>query len=312
MALSVLRCTVRPGSSLAGEGGFRVQSAVDPALWVGIAFIYGLVIGSFLNVVIHRLPEGLSLVTPGSRCPSCLSPIRAWDNVPLISYLVLRGRCRHCGTSISLRYPSVELFTAVVFAAIAWRSGPGWLAAVYSLFAAGLLAAALIDFDHQIIPDEISLGGLVAGLLLVPAATAATAAGGYRDALLDSLLGAALGAGLLWSVAFFHARISVALGRRFEHWPGEGEELPRASSADYWLWFPGMGLGDVKLMGMIGAFLGPWGVLETIIAASVLGLVLGLGFAAVTRTLNAPFGFGPAIAAGALLSLVFPLTPWLL
>lgn len=289
-----------------------MESAVDPILWLGFAFVFGLAIGSFLNVVIYRLPEGLSLVSPGSRCPACAAPIRAWDNLPVLSYLVLRGRCRQCRTSISLRYPTVELFTAVVFAAIAWRFGGVWLTPVYSVFAAGLIAAALIDFDHQIIPDEISVGGLAAGLLLSPLAAAARDRGLYGDALIDSLVGALLGGGLLWTVAFLHARVSVVLGRRFEHWPGEGEEPPRPSSADYWLWFPGMGLGDVKLLAMIGAFLGPWGVLETIIAASLLGLILGLSFAAVTRKLNAPFGFGPAIAAGALLSLLFPITSWLL
>ena len=286
-------------------------SAVDPILWLGFAFVFGLAIGSFLNVVIYRLPEGLSLVSPGSRCPACSAPIRAWDNLPVLSYLILRGRCRQCRTSISVRYPTVELFTAVVFAVIAWRFGGVWLTPVYSVFAAGLIAAALIDFDHQIIPDGISVGGLAAGLLLSPLAAAGDGSL-YGDALIDSLVGALLGGGLLWTVAFLHARVSVALGRRFEHWPGEGEEPPRPSSADYWLWFPGMGLGDVKLLAMIGAFLGPWGVLETIIVASVLGLILGLSFAAVTRKLNAPFGFGPAIAAGALLSLLFPITSWLL
>jgi leader peptidase (prepilin peptidase)/N-methyltransferase len=280
-------------------------------LWIGFAFAYGLVIGSFLNVVIFRLPEGRSIVSPGSRCPGCDAAIRAWDNVPVLSYLLLRGRCRGCGIRISPRYPGVELFTGVLFAVIAWRFGPGWEAPLYGLFAAALTAAALIDFDHQIIPDEISLSGLVVGLLLVPVMR--TSLGfAYADALIESLLGAVIGGGLFWSVGFFHARLSVALGRRFEHWPGEGEPLPRPSSADYWLWFPGLGLGDVKLLAMVGAFLGPFGVVETILAASLLGLALGLGWALVTRRLNAPFGFGPAISAGALLALLFPLRAWLL
>lgn len=284
-----------------------MATTVDPAFWIGFAFLFGLVIGSFLNVVIFRLPEGQSIVSPGSRCPGCEAPIAWYDNVPVLSFLVLRGRCRHCRLAISYRYPSVELLTGLVFALIAWRFGAGWLMPLYALFAAGLITAALIDFDRQLIPDEISLGGLACGLLLAPLASWALGAA-YLGALAESGLGAVLGGGLLWSVAFLHARVSVALGRSFEHWPGEGAEVPKPSSADYWLWFPGMGLGDVKLLAMIGAFLGPWGVLETIVTASLLGLALGLAYAALTRKLNAPFGFGPAIAAGALLALLFPPT----
>jgi leader peptidase (prepilin peptidase)/N-methyltransferase len=283
-----------------------LEAAVDPSLWIGFALLYGLAIGSFLNVVIYRLPAGQSLAKPASRCPACGTAIRAIDNVPVLSWLWLRGRCRACRARISLRYPLVELATGLVFAAVTWRYGPGWQAPLYSLFAAALIAAAMIDFDHQIIPDEISLGGLAAGLLLVPAARAAAGAA-WLDATIESAIGALLGGGLLWSVAFVHARVSVAFGRTFEHWPGEGEEPPRPSSADYWLWFPGLGLGDVKLLAMIGAFVGPWGVLETIVLASLLGLALGLGFALVTRRFDAPFGFGPAIAAGALLTLLLPI-----
>jgi leader peptidase (prepilin peptidase)/N-methyltransferase len=287
-----------------------VATTVDPALWIGFAFLYGLAIGSFLNVVIFRLPEGKSIVSPGSHCPGCETPIAWHDNLPVLSFLLLRGRCRHCHASISLRYPGVELFTGLVFALVAWRFGASWQAPLYALFAAGLIAAALIDFDHQIIPDEISLGGLVCGLLFAPVAGWATGVP-LLEAFAQGVVGALLGGGLLWTVAFLHARVSVALGRSFDHWPGEGQELPKPASADYWLWFPGMGLGDVKLLAMIGAFLGPWGVLETIVSASFLGLVLGLVYAVVTRKLNAPFGFGPAIAAGALLVLFFPLPSWL-
>ena len=127
--------------------------------------------------------------------------------------------------------------------------------------------------------------------------------------LLRSAVGALVGGGVLWTVGFVHARVSVATGRRFPHWPGEGEELPRPSGLDYWIWFPGLGFGDVKLLAMIGAVLGPAGVLETIVAASLFGLLLGLGWAAVTRNWNAPFGFGPAIAVGALLVLLIPHRP---
>ena len=125
-------------------------------------------------------------------------------------------------------------------------------------------------------------------------------------ALLHSAGGALLGGGIFWSIGFAHARVSAALGREFAHWPGEGEPLPTPFSLDYWVWFPGVGFGDVKLLAMIGAVLGPVGVLWTILAASLLGLALGVGFALVTRHWNAPFGFAPAIAAGALLVALLP------
>jgi len=112
---------------------------------------------------------------------------------------------------------------------------------------------------------------------------------------------------LFWLVGFVHARISTALGRQFEHWPGEGERLPTPGSLDYWVWFPGVGFGDVKLLAMIGAVLGPFGVIETIVLASLAGLVFGLVALLVNRRWNAPFGFGPAIAAGALLALLVPI-----
>ena len=276
--------------------------------WLGgTALAFGLVVGSFLNVVIHRLPLGESVVHPPSHCPECDAQIRAIDNVPVLSYLWLRGRCRACGTHISLRYPAVELFTGLIFAAIALRFGPTWVSPLLMLFAAGLIAAALIDFDHQIIPDEISLGGLVLGLLAVPLLHWWTGHS-FVHALRTAFVGAAVGGGVLWLVAFAHARVSVAMGRTFEHWPGEGEEIPQPNSLDYWIWFPGMGFGDIKLLAMIGAFVGPWGVLHTVFAASIVGLVLGVLWAAVHRTWNSPFGFGPAIALGAIAVLLVPAT----
>jgi leader peptidase (prepilin peptidase)/N-methyltransferase len=284
---------------------------VEPAGLAGIGFVFGLTVGSFLNVVIHRLPAGESIVSPRSRCPHCRVPIAAWDNVPIFSYLLLRGRCRHCGARISVRYPLVELATGCLFAAVLWRFGATWLALALLIFVAGLLVAALVDFDHQIIPDPISLGGIAFGIAVVPAARA-LAGESWMDAFTTSLLGGVVGGALLWSVAFFHARLSVALGRRYEHWPGEGEELPGPASADYYLWFPGMGLGDIKLLAMVGVFLGPWGVLVTILSASLLGLLLGAGFAIATRSFSAPFGFGPAIALGAIGALLVPLPRFLM
>jgi len=282
-----------------------VGSAFPPELWVGIAFVFGLVVGSFLNVVIHRVPLGESIVRPGSRCPACGRPVTPLENVPVLSYLWLRGRCRGCRGRISPRYPAIELATGIAFAAVAMRYGATPMTPVLCAFAAALIAAAMIDFDHHLIPDEISLGGLVVALLLVPPVRS-LAGGAFLDEMFRSFAGAAVGAFLLWSVGFVHARIAAAMGRRFEHWPGDGEDFPRPASADFWLWFPGMGLGDVKLLAMIGAVLGPIGVVETIIVASVAGLVSGFAWALASRSLSAPFGFGPAIAAGALIVVLVP------
>lgn len=279
--------------------------ALSTTWLAGIAGLFGLVVGSFLNVVIHRLPRGESIVTPRSRCPGCHHPIAAWQNVPLLSFVLLHGRCGRCATPISWRYPGIELLTGCLFAGVAWSHGATPALPLLLAFAAALVAAGAIDFDHHIIPDEISLGGLAVALVAMPLAQW-SAGMAWADAVVFSLSGALLGSGLLWLVGFLHARISVAVGREFAHWPGEGEELPRPRSLDYWTWFPGIGFGDVKLLAMIGAVLGPRGVLATIVAASLAGLVLGLAWLVVTRRPGAPFGFGPAIAAGALLVMLWP------
>jgi leader peptidase (prepilin peptidase)/N-methyltransferase len=279
--------------------------AVPDGVWVGFALALGLCVGSFLNVVIHRLPRDESIVRPSSHCPSCLTPLRWFDNLPLASYLWLRGRCRGCGGRISLRYPLIELVTGLLFAAVALRFGATPMTLVGCAFAAALVATAAIDFDHQIIPDEISLGGLAVALFAVPA-TAWLEGQMLGAAVVRSLAGALLGGGMLWIVGFLHARVSAAAGRRFAHWPGDGEALPRFGSLDYWTWFPGVGFGDVKLLAMIGAVLGPVGVLETIVLASLAGLVVGALVTLSHRTWNTPFGFAPAIAVGALLALLGP------
>jgi len=274
-------------------------------LLLGFAFAFGLIVGSFLNVVVYRMPRGESVVWPGSRCPGCGHPIAARDNLPVLSYLLLRGRCRHCAAPISWRYPLFELAIGALFAAVAWRYGASLEALLWMGFAAALAAAAAIDFEHQIIPDEISLGGLAAGLILLPG-LAWLAGDPYGPALAESALGAAVGALPLWGLGFAHARLSAATGRRFDHWPGEGETLPRPASLDYWTWFPGLGFGDVKLIAMIGAWLGPRGVVLTILAGSLVGLALGLAWLSVHRRLDMPFGFAPALAVGAIAVMLFP------
>jgi leader peptidase (prepilin peptidase)/N-methyltransferase len=283
------------------------QFAFTP-LALAIVGLFGSIVGSFLNVVIHRVPRGESVVHPRSRCPGCRKPIAAYDNIPVLSWLLLRGRCRDCKASISARYPLIELITGIAFAGIAVTQGASLLTPLWWIFAAGLIVAAGIDFDERWIPDSISLGGLALGLALVPLAHA-RAGDAYASALSESALGAALGGGSLWLVGFAHARVCQALGREFEHWPGEGNELPRFGSLDYWTWFPGLGFGDVKLMAAVGAFLGPIGVAQTILLAALLGLVAGLAALAASRGANTPFGFGPAIAAAALIVAALPLPP---
>ena len=275
-------------------------------MFVAVVFVFGLIVGSFLNVVIYRLPAGESVVKPRSRCPGCALQIAWYDNIPVLSWLLLRGRCRNCHASISLRYPAVELLTGAIFAAVAARFGFSLDTLVFVFFGAALVVVAMIDVDHQIIPDEISLGGLALGLVGMPLLLVSH---GYTTsgALLFSWGGALLGGGVLWFVGFAHARVSVAMGREFEHWPGEGESIPVFPSVDYWTWFPGLGFGDVKLLAMIGAFVGPYGVMLTIVAASFAGIVLGVGWMIATRRYDSPFGFAPAIAVGTLVVLLVPL-----
>jgi leader peptidase (prepilin peptidase)/N-methyltransferase len=279
---------------------------MEPRAFAVLAFVLGALVGSFLNVVVHRLPRGESIVHPASRCPACGHAIRPWHNVPILGWLGLRGRCADCGDRISVRYPLVELATGLLFALVAARFGPSTMAALWMAFAAALLVAALVDIDHRIIPDEISLGGLALGLTLAPGLRVLDGTSA-SDAWLHAATGAALGGGLLWIVGFVHARLCARAGRRFDHWPGDDEDFPKLASLDYWTWFPGMGFGDVKLLAMIGAFLGPLGVVETLVAASVVGLVFGVGWAIVRRSWASPFGFGPMLAAGALLALLVPM-----
>jgi len=302
-----------------------LDSSVRDVVLVGFAFAFGAAIGSFLNVVIYRLPrrdEGLTLTTPRySRCPACGVEIRGYDNIPLVSYFLLGARCRHCKKSISIRYFVVELLTACCFAYLAVRHftgrgaagpgpgpGPGGLpaGATVALFAveavlmAALIAVTFIDIDFQIIPDRIDIPGMVLApvvSVLVPRlhtgadleAIRAIAALFGRDlppalgvdsirlqALISSVLGIGVGGGIIWLIGFL------------------GEKAFRKEA---------MGFGDVKLLGMIGGYLGFTGALLTLLLASVLGAVIGLGVKLATRESYIPFG--PFLAVGAALVLLF-------
>jgi leader peptidase (prepilin peptidase)/N-methyltransferase len=229
----------------------------------------GLVVGSYLNVVIHRLPREESTVLPRSRCPSCGTVIRARDNVPLLSFLALRGRCRACGARISWRYPFVEALTATLLVACVEAFGPSWRALVAATFACLLVALAGIDVEHYLLPDVLTLPGLALGLLVSWQA--------YWIDWRDAALGAVLGGGGLWLLA----RLWFLLRR---------EE--------------GLGLGDVKMLAMVGAFLGWQGVLVTVLLASAAGAVLGLALVAAGRLdLGSRLPFGVFLSAGALVAL---------
>jgi len=237
---------------------------VLPIVIMGIA---GSCIGSFLNVVIHRLPREESIVSPRSRCPACGRPIRSWENVPLLSYIALRGKCAGCGGRISWRYPAVELLTAVGFAAITWHAGNAWQAARDLVFFSLLVPIAFIDIDHRIIPDELSLGGLAAGILL-----SFLPGGNWKDGLLGGLLGG----GILYGTAFLYEKI-------------RGVE--------------GMGGGDIKLIAMIGACLGWAGALATIFLGSLIGAAGGLlAMRRGSQGLKTAIPFGPYLCVAAMIS----------
>ena len=236
------------------------------------AFAFGAAMGSFANVLIYRLPMGLSIVSPGSRCPSCSAQIRWFDNIPIVSYFILGGRCRGCRTTISPRYPLVEALSGLLFAAVVFRVGIQPATAALALFAWALVVITFIDLDHRIIPDVISLPGTMLGLAFsfVP---------GFPRPV-DSAVGVAIGAGFLFLVLYAYEKIM-------------GEE--------------GMGLGDVKLLAMIGAFLGWQALPVTILVSSLTGSLVGVGYALVKgeSVRKFPVPFGPFLALGAIVHLFF-------
>lgn len=244
-------------------------------------FLTGLCIGSFLNVCIWRIPRDESIVWPGSHCPACHHAIAPWDNVPLLSWLVLNGKCRHCQAPISPRYFVVELLTGALFAAVWLVHGWSLQTPVYLVFTGALVMATFIDFDYLILPDRVTIGGMVAGPILSVAFPALQGQAERLPALIHSLLGLALGYGLLWLVAI--------LGRLV---------LKREA----------MGMGDVKLLGAIGACLGWQAVLFSIFVSSLTGTALGLSLIALgQKELQSKIPYGPHIAlAGVLWMLCGP------
>jgi leader peptidase (prepilin peptidase) / N-methyltransferase len=257
-----------------------------------LAFLFGLLIGSFLNVCIHRMPRDLSVVRPRSRCPHCEHPIAWYDNVPLVSYALLGGRCRHCRGAIAVRYPLVELLTGAVFFYIVWRFGADWAALRMCVFSALMIGLLVTDLEERILPDEMTLGGVLAGLVFawfVPVDDFLARAllslfnlhpGPQMSSVAESLAGALLPAGFLWTAGFLYLRI-----RHKE----------------------GLGFGDVKMVATIGAFLGLRGALLVLIAGSVAGSVVGLLFILVTRKDAASYElpFGTFLGAAAIAVVLF-------
>lgn len=232
---------------------------------LAVAGVAGLLVGSFLNVLVHRLPRGESIVFPGSHCPRCGAPVRAIHNVPVLSWVALKGRCAVCRAPIALRYPALELANGALWALVAWRGRDWGEIASGAFLASACLALLAIDAEFQILPDKITLTGIAVGIAL-------SFVSAFRSPG-SAVLGAALGAGGLYLVAFLYERVA-------------GHE--------------GMGLGDVKMLGMVGAFLGPWGVLVTILLASLSGSLVGVALIASglgTRKLRLPFGVFLAVGA---------------
>ena len=229
-----------------------------------VAGVLGLVLGSFLNVCILRWPRDESVVRPPSRCPGCGSGIAWYDNIPVVSWILLRGKCRKCGERISVQYPLVELATGLLWAWMAWRHGVTLEALRGATFGTILLGIAMADGKFYLIPDEFTLGGLAIGL-------AFSLAGGLPS-LGEAVLGAAVGFGLLWLVG-----ILGTLAFKEE----------------------AMGGGDIKMMAMVGAFVGWPGVLLTIFLGALLGSVIFVPLALAGRKKHVPFGVFLALGAAA-------------
>jgi len=258
-----------------------------------LALVFGLLIGSFLNVCIHRWPRNRSVVRPRSHCVRCRKMIPWYDNIPLVSWLLLRGRCRYCKTRISVRYPMVEALTAAIFCWVVWTHGLNPVAVKLCVFSAMIVALIFCDLEKRILPDEFTLGGTLAGFafalfVAVPDVTAHA---------------------ILWLLGM----------EPVERWASLAESVLGAGAPALFLWAggwlywklrhkEGLGLGDVKLIAMVGSFLGLRGALFTLIAGSLSGSVIGLAYIKLTGkdagSYELPFGtfLGVAALAAGLLS----------
>lgn len=258
--------------------------------------VLGAMIGSFLNVVIHRLPREQSIVFPNSACPGCHSKISAWDNIPVLSFLILRGRCRSCGAPISARYPAVEAITALLFAAVTWNNGLSWVLAFDLAFVASIVALIFIDAEHMILPNAITYPGILFALITRLAVPYLAGPGFFDDlpqliswfpakypvwvvSLIGAVMGALAGGGSLWLMGFLWEKL-------------RGVEA--------------MGFGDVKMMFMVGAYLGWRMAVLSILIGVFCGSLVGIGLMLRQgrRNLQMMLPFGIFLGAGAIVSLL--------
>ena len=242
-----------------------------------LAAVLGLAVGSFLNVCIYRIPLGQSLLFPPSRCPKCRRSLRWFDNIPVVSWILLGGKCRDCGAPISWQYPLVELVTGILFLVVVWLTPPGPQMAARLIFVCLLIVLFGIDLEHQLLPNVITLPGIAIGLIF-----SLVGPPGWRSAV----LGALLGAGVLYGIAAAYYMV------RHEE---------------------GLGMGDVKMLAMIGAFLGWQLVLVTLVLSSFAGALLGIALMAARRgTMKLALPFGTFLALGAVAAMLLgePLVSW--
>lgn len=238
-------------------------------------FIFGAVVGSFLNVCIYRIPNEESIAFPASHCPKCNKPIRGYDNIPILSYILLGGKCRACKSSISMRYPLVELISALFATALFFKFGLAPELAVYYIFICALIVITFIDIDHYIIPDVISIPMLIIGIVLSIFNDKTGLIVGFKS----SLLGVIAGAGFLLLVAGAYYLIKKK---------------------------EGMGMGDVKLLGMLGAFLGLKSIFFIVFLSSILGALYGVPYAMLAKKDSSqPIPFGPFLAAAGVIYLFY-------
>lgn len=251
-------------------------SQLPPWTFSPIGLVYGLMVGSFANVCISRLPKKQSVIFPASHCPKCNKPIYVTDNIPLISYILLKGQCRNCKQKISLTYPAIELVTGLLMAVVFYRFGFSWECLIFAIVVPALVIVTAIDIKHQVIPDAITLPGIIFGLI----------AGSYMNGIWVSFLGLLLGGGLFWLLAEGYYRLRGAMG---------------------------MGGGDIKYIAATGALMGWAQVLFIIFVGALAGGIfggIGMGIKKLDFLSNIPFG--PFLALATLISIFFgdPIVDW--